>query len=142
MENPTPPRGQGRSSVNRIPTRTYFTTQPTHMSVQLALPEHTFEKIRQVLISLSHSNACAILYISHPVSPITMNHIHQFHVNLRPGARHRFSVRLIFHHLRFTAVSALTPSNRTLHLTIDNNTYHIIPPRRQCGGNTSPKSLS
>ena len=37
--------------------------------------------------------------------------------------------RIIFHHLQFTAMSTLIPSDRTLKITLDNTIYTLTPPR-------------
>ena len=84
--------------------------------------------IHQVLTSALNSNSCSTVYIYHPVMSITMKHLHTLQHLIHKEQHQKLSNQTLYHHLRITASSPLIPRDRSLHVTIDNNTYALTFP--------------
>ena len=109
------------------------------MIVDLALTSHTHEAIQQVLTATPAAHHCTTTHISHPTVPLTMTHVYSLHRLLQEKLDRTISHRVIFHHLRLTAMSTLIPCDRTLKITLDNTIHILTPPRT--GNVTTPHHL-
>ena len=58
-----------------------------------------------------------------------MTHLHKLDIIIQSIQDQTLSQRIIFHHLHFTTISTLLPSDKTLKITL-NNTIHILTPHR------------
>lgn len=110
-----------------LATRTDFTLTPIYQFIKLELTQHTFGEIHHILTTTPTSHQCTKVYILHPALPITTKHPHALQGFIKSGQHEILSNRTIFHHLRITALSLLTPRDRSLYITITNILYAIIP---------------
>ena len=58
-----------------------------------------------------------------------MTHVHSLNLLVQANQTQDLPHRVIFHHLRITALSTLLPSDRTLTITLDNTIHTLSPPR-------------
>ena len=125
----TPPSDKGKPRVNVLPNTTAVIRTRPNIHLNLALTQHTLQAIQQVLTATPATRTCTTTHISHPPLTLTMTHLHKLHSLINSIQDQTLSQRLIFHHLRITAMSTLLPSDRTLTITIDNNLHLLTPPR-------------
>ena len=127
VEHATLPRDKDRHSKAVLATNT-DTIQTRVFSVNLALTTHKLGLIRQVLTSTPASRQCTKTHISNPTMTLTMTHLHKLHGLVHSVQNQTLSHQVLFHHLRITAMSTLTPSDRTLKITFDNTIHTLTPP--------------
>ena len=60
---------------------------------------------------------------------LAVRHIHTIQRLIHTGQHQHLSTRILFHHLRITVLLTLVPCDMSVHITIDNNLYTLIPPR-------------
>ena len=89
----------------------------------LELLSHIQQAVQQVLASNTSSNLCTTVHISHPVLPLTMKNLHSLHDRTPLTILHQF------HHLHITSALPLIPRDRTMHVTANQITYPLTPPR-------------
>ena len=116
-------------SVSSIPPNTITTRQHPIMVVDLALTSHTTEAIQQFITAHPAAHRCTTTHISHPTWPLTLTQLHLFNGLKHSSQDQVISHPVLFHHLRITAISALTPRDRTLKITLANTIHIMTPPR-------------
>ena len=110
------------------------------MFINLALTSHTLETIQQILTATPATNHCTTKHISHPILTLTMTQLHSLNGLIQANLDQNLTHRVIFHHLRITAMSTLLPSDRTLKTTLDNTIHILTPPRT--GSATAPHHIT
>ena len=68
------------------------------------------------------------MHIYHPTMTLTMTQLYSLNYLIQAKLDQTLSHRVLFHHLRITAMFALISSNRTLKITLDNTIHILIPP--------------
>ena len=78
-------------------------------------------------------------HLSHPTLPLTMTQLHKLNSDIHSLQDQTLSQRILFHHLRITAISIMTPSDRTLKITLDKTINKLTPP--STGSEATPHHL-
>ena len=60
-----------------------------------------------------------------------MTQLHKLNSGIHSIQDQTLSQRILFHHLRITAISIITPNDRTLKITLDNTINTLTPPRTE-----------
>ena len=129
VKHTTPPSDNGKPSGAILPIPTDITRTQPNMLVNLALPTHTLAAIQQVLTATPISHQCTTTHVFHSTLPLTMTQVHSFNRLIQENLDRTISHRVIYHHLRVTAMSTLIPCDRTLKITLDNTIHILTPPR-------------
>ena len=130
VRHTTPPRPKDTPSDSTTASNTVNTQTTTRMVINLALTTHTLQAIQQILIATPASRLCTTTHISHPTLPLSMTQLHKLNSDIHSIQDQSLSLRILYHHLSITAISIITPSDRTLKITIDNTTHTLTPPRK------------
>ena len=118
-----------KNSDSTIAINTANTPTRTRLVVNLILTTHTLHAIQQILIATPASRLCTTTHLSHPILPLSMTQLHKLNSDIHSLQDQNLSQRILFHHIRITAMSIITPSDRTLKLPLDNTIHTLTPPR-------------
>ena len=130
MRHTTPPRHKDTPSDSTTAITTANTQTTTRMVINLVPTTHTLHAIQQILIATPASRLCTTTHISHPTLPLSLTQLHKLNSDIQSIQDQPLPQRILFHHLHITAISIITPSDRTLKLTIDNTTHTLTPPHK------------
>ena len=139
MKHTTPLRDKGKQSDSTISINTTNTQTSTRLVINLVLTTHTLHTIQQILTATPASRLCTTINLSHPMLLLSMTQLHKLNSEIQSLQNQTLSQRILFHYLRITAISIITPSDRTLKITLDNTTHKLTPP--QIGNVATPHHL-